>query len=162
MARDEDKILHGLYYAREIIGEKLTYSGNQIWWLTTQSFTRGAEWTKGGYPKSVDPAEDLNGPRFNETRFNLVTAQQERPLRLLVADGLIEWRNHDLVTTLGGRPGHAVEVAVTNAGAKRALRLHTWWGRSGLWYEEHKGGLLFAVGGALVAAAAFVTHHFWK
>jgi len=38
MSRDEDKILHGLYYAREIIAEKLTYSGNQIWWLTTQSW----------------------------------------------------------------------------------------------------------------------------
>jgi hypothetical protein len=45
-------------------------------------------------------------------------------------------------------------VAVTFAGADRAMRLHTRVGRMELWYQEHRDGFLGIV---ITAAVSFIT-----
>jgi hypothetical protein len=137
---DEDRILHGLYYYRESIDEDMSVTGEQVLWLTMHPLREGDAWNTDGRLQSVDKAAFPA-----EIQSKLVTAKLELPLRYLQYRRLIKFtRNSDSTLTL----------AVTFAGADRAIRLHSRRGRMDLWYREHKEGILGIVTTVLVA---FVT-----
>ena len=125
---DEDRILHGLYYYRESIDEDMSVTAEQILWLAMHPLREGEMWTKDGKLQSVDmsafPAE---------IQSKLDTAKLELPLRYLQYRRLIKYTKRSDAT---------LSVAVTFAGADRAIRLHTRRGRMDLWYREHKDGFL--------------------
>lgn len=137
---DEDRILHGLYYHRESIDESVSVSGEQILWLAMNPLRDGEAWNKDGRLQSVDtsafPAE---------IQSKLATAKLELPLRYLQYRRLI---------TYAKRSDATFSVAVTFAGADRAIRLHTRRGRMDLWYREHKDGIF---GIATTIFVSFVT-----
>lgn len=137
---DEDRILHGLYYHRENIDEEVPLAVEQVLWLAMHPLREGEAWNKEGRLQSVDasafPAE---------IQSKLVTAKVELPLRYLQYRRLIKYtRCHDAT----------LRVAVTFAGADRAIRLHTRRGRMDLWYREHKDGILGMIATVVVS---FVT-----
>jgi hypothetical protein len=136
MNQDEDRILHGLYYFREMVNEEGINTGSEIPWLARHTFREGAEWHKEGKFQTLDVDQ-----QSNQTHFRLITTEQERPLRYLEAKGLIEYSRPKVSTSM-------LRVRVTVAGADRARRLHTWFSRKSLWYRDHKDG----VAGLLVAA----------
>jgi hypothetical protein len=125
---DEDRILHGLYYHRENIDEEVSVTGEQVLWLAMHPLREGEAWNADGQLQSLDTSEFPA-----EIQSKLVTAKLELPLRYLQYRRLITYtRRSD--ATLG--------IAVTFAGADRAIRLHTRRGRMDLWYREHKDGIL--------------------
>jgi hypothetical protein len=137
---DEDRILHGIYYYRESIDEEVPVTAVQLLWLAMHPLREGEAWNRDGQLQSVDtsafPAE---------IQSKLVTAKLELPLRYLQYRRLIKYTHCN---------DAALSVAVTFAGADRAIRLHTRRGRLDLWYREHKEGIL---GMAMTVMVAFVT-----
>ncbi len=137
---DEDRILHGLYYYRENIDEEVPVTGEQILWLAMHPLREAEAWYKDGELQSVD-----TGVFPEDVQSKLSTAKLELPLRYLQYRRLIRYT----------RRGDAlISVAVTFAGADRAIRLHTRRGRMDLWYREHKDGIL---GIAMTMLVSFVT-----
>jgi hypothetical protein len=137
---DEDRILHGLYYYRQDIDEDLSVSGEQILWLAMNPLRDGEGWNKDGQLQSVDTSAFPE-----EIQSKLVTAKLELPLRYLQYRRLIRYTQRSDAT---------ISVAVTFAGADRAIRLHTRRGRMDLWYQEHKDGIFGLV---ITVFVAFVT-----
>ena len=137
---DEDRILHGLYYYRENIDEDVAVTGEQILWLAMHPLRDGQSWFKDGRPQSVDTSAFPD-----DIQCKLSTAKLEMPLRYLQYRRLIRYTR---------RSDGEISVAVTFAGADRAIRLHTLRGRMDLWYREHKDGIL---GIAITILVSFVT-----
>lgn len=137
---DEDRILHGLYYYRENIDAEVSVNDEQILWLAMHPLRDGDAWSKDGQPQSFDtsavPAE---------IESKLITAKLDLPLRYLQYRRLIKYAK---------RSDGSMSVAVTFAGADRAIRLHTRRGRMDLWYREHKDGIL---GMAATVLVSFIT-----
>jgi hypothetical protein len=125
---DEDRILHGLYYYRENIDEDMSISGEQVLWLSMNPLRDGDAWNKDGELQSVDTSAFPE-----EIQTKLVTAKLELPLRYLQYRRLIRFTKRNDGTLC---------IAVSFAGADRAIRLHTRRGRMDLWYREHKDGIL--------------------
>ena len=140
MRDDEDRILHGLYYYRENIDEEMSVSGEQILWLAMHPLPDGEAWNKDGEPQSFDTSAFPD-----EIESKLITAKLELPLRYLNYRRLIKYAKQS---------DGMLCVAVTFAGADRAIRLHTRRGRLDLWYREHKDGIL---GMATTVLVSFVT-----
>jgi hypothetical protein len=147
---DEDRILHGLHYYRERIDDEFTVTGEQILWLAAHSFKDGGNWCKNGELQSLDVSV-VPG----ELRTKLLLTKFEVPMRYLNYRRLIKFipRGRDIAV-----------VAVTFAGADRAMRLHTRTGRMEIWYQEHKDGFLgmvttIAVAFATALAAVAVADH---
>jgi len=134
---DEDRILHGLYYYRESIDEEFLVDGEQVIWLAMHPLREGDSWNKDGQPQSVDTAAFPA-----DIQSKLITAKLELPLRYLQYRRLIKYAKKDEAV---------LSVAVTFAGADRAIRLHTRRGRMDLWYREHKDGILGLATTVLVA-----------
>jgi hypothetical protein len=103
-------------------------TGVQLLWLAMHPLRDGETWHKDGHLQSVDtsafPAD---------IRSKLVTAKLELPLRYLEYRRLVKYTRFNDAT---------LSVAVTFAGADRAIRLHTRRGRMDLWYRERKDGML--------------------
>jgi hypothetical protein len=137
---DEDRILHGLYYYRQAIDEDVPLSGEQVLWLAMHPLRDGEAWSKDGTPQSFDTSIVPD-----EIQPKLLAAKLELPLRYLQYRRLISYKKRSDAT---------LSVAVTFAGADRAIRLHTRRGRMDLWYREHKDGIL---GLATTVIVAFVT-----
>jgi hypothetical protein len=137
---DEDRILHGLYYHREAIDEDLQVTGEQILWLAMHPLQEGTAWERDGQLQSLDVEQFPQ-----EIRPKLIAAKLELPLRYLQYRRLIKYMKQRDATNI---------VAVTFAGADRAIRLHSRRGRLDLWYKEHKDGIL---GLSLTVLIAFVT-----
>jgi hypothetical protein len=125
---DEDRILHGLYYYREEIDEEVSVNGEQVLWLAMHPLRDGEAWSQDGQPQRFDTAEFPA-----EIESKLVTAKLELPLRYLEYRRLIKYSK---------RGDGTLRIAVTFAGADRAIRLHSRRGRMDLWYREHKDGIL--------------------
>lgn len=138
MTKEEDRVLHGLYYYRELVDEEILCTGSEIHWLMSHTLKDGTHWLKNGRLQT----EDRSQPE-NTTAFRLVTAQQGRPLRYLAARGFITYAH--------GKPESALRLTVTYLGADRARKLHTSWGRIELWYQDHKDGIAGLLVAALVA-----------
>jgi hypothetical protein len=124
---DEDRILHGLYYYRENIDEEVEVTGEQILWLAVHPLREGDTWIRDEQLQSVDTS--IFPP---DVQTKLIAAKLELPLRYLQYRRLIRLTKRNDATML---------VAVTFAGADRAIRLHTRRGRIDLWYREHKDGI---------------------
>jgi hypothetical protein len=137
---DEDRILHGLYYYRENIDEEVPVSGEQVLWLAMHPLRDGESWNKDGQLQSVDTSAFPD-----EIQSKLATAKLELPLRYLQYRRLIKYTRRNDAT---------FSIAVTFAGADRAIRLHTRRGRMDLWYREHKDGIL---GMVTTVVVSFVT-----
>jgi len=137
---DEDRILHGLFYYRESIDEEFSVNSEQILWLAAHSYAEGAGWAKEGEPQKFD-IEIVPG----DLRRKLVVSKCELPLRYLSYRRLIKY-----VPAANDR----LQVAVTFAGADRAMRLHTRLGRLEMWYQEHRDGF---VGVLTTVAVSFLT-----
>jgi hypothetical protein len=125
---DEDRILHGLYYHRQDIDGEVSFSGEQILWLAMHPLRDGEAWSKEGVPQSFDTSVVPD-----DIQPKLLAAKLELPLRYLQYRRLIKYTQRSDAT---------LSVAVTFAGADRAIRLHTLRGRMDLWYREHKDGIL--------------------
>jgi hypothetical protein len=148
----EDRILHGVYFLFEN-NEPFTISGPQLRPLKKYGFNFGA-W-KFGWPYRMT----YGGKYSLENRtFPLLEQYEERPLKHLQIDGLITYEKIDIVTP----PGHALKISVTIDGARRARRLHSFWSRMNLYYEESKGGMLFAILAIAFSILMFIAGHFWK
>lgn len=132
--------MHGLYYHREDIDAEMSLNDEQILWLAMHPLRDGDAWSKDGQPQSFDtsvvPAE---------IESKLITAKLDLPLRYLQYRRLIKYEK---------RGDGRASVAVTFAGADRAIRLHTRRGRMDLWYREHKDGIL---GMATTVLVSFIT-----
>jgi hypothetical protein len=126
--KDEDRILHGLHYYRESIDEEFIVTSEQILWLAAHSFSDGSAWCKDDELQALDSSV-VPG----ELRGKLLMSKFELPLRYLHYRRLIK------LTRVGDQ---SMQVAVTFAGADRAMRLHTRLGRAEVWYQEHKDGFL--------------------
>jgi hypothetical protein len=137
---DEDRILHGLYFLRETIDQDIRVSGEQILWLAMHPLREGLAWEREGMIQALDTEEFPL-----EIRAKLIAAKLELPLRYLEYRRLIKLTRHRDAT---------LSIAVSFAGADRAIRLHSRRGRMDLWYKEHKDGM---VGLLLSAFVAFVT-----
>ncbi len=124
---DEDRILHGLYYYRESIDEEVRVTGEQILWLAMHPLREGDAWERDEQLQSLDTSAFPI-----EIRSKLITAKLELPLRYLQYRRLIVYTKRGDAT---------LSIAVTFAGADRAIRLHTRRGRMDLWYREHKDGI---------------------
>lgn len=138
--KDEDRILHGLHYFSESVDEEFTVTGEQILWLAAHSYSDGTAWVSNGEPQSFDAS--VVPP---DLRRKLLLSKCELPLRYLHFRRLIKYvpAGEDLI-----------QVAVTFAGADRAMRLHTMVGRMEIWYQEHRDGLL---GLLTTVAVSFIT-----
>jgi hypothetical protein len=152
--KDEDRILHGLYYYRESIDEDIAVTGDQLLWLAAHSCDEGIGWFANDQLQSFDSsAVPL------EIRDKLLASKLEMPLRYLQYRRLIKYTRPD---------DKFFQVAVTFAGADRAMRLHTRLGRMEVWYQEHKDGFLgIVVTIAVSMATAVVTvlaaaRWFWR
>lgn len=128
MNKDEDRILHGLYSFRGLIDERIPVTGAELEWLAHHTLREGREWHRDGKFQTLDRSQ---GPQ--DTRFTAFTAQQTRPLRYLAECGLI---------IINKAPGSIQIFEVTKAGAERARRLQTWYGRVDLWYRDRKEGVV--------------------
>jgi hypothetical protein len=137
---DEDRILHGLYYYRENIDEDVQVSSEQLLWLAMHPLRDGEAWNNNGKLQRLDAS---GFPE--EIRSKLITAKLELPLRYLQYRRLIKYAR---------RSDGMLYVAVTFAGADRAIRLHTRRGRLDLWYRENKDGI---VGVTITIFIAFLT-----
>jgi hypothetical protein len=135
--KDEDRILHGLYYYRESIDEEFTVTDEQMLWLVAHSYADGNNWCKDGQLQSFDSSVVPV-----EIRDKLFTSKFELPLRYLQHRRLIKYTK--------ARDG-TLSLAVTFAGADRAIRLHTRLGRMDVWYQERKDGFLGLVTTIIVA-----------
>ena len=135
--KDEDRILHGLYYYRESIDEEFMATSDQILWLAAHSYVEGTGWFKSddlqSFDSSVVPVE---------YRKKLLMSKFELPLRYLHYRRLIK---------LARAGEDMVNISVTFAGADRAIRLHTLPGRMEMWYRERKDGFLGLVTTILVS-----------
>ena len=138
--KDEDRILHGLHYYRESIDLEFTVTSDQVLWLAAHPYSYGANWSKNGEPQHVDTSVVPL-----ELRDKLIMSKFDLPLRYLHYRRLIK------LVRIGDDEAN---VAVTFAGADRAMRLHTRLGRIELWYQEHKDGVLGLV---TTIAVSFIT-----
>jgi hypothetical protein len=125
---DEDRVLHGLYFYRESIDEDIQLSGDELLWLAMHPLREGDAWHAHGELQSLYVAEFPA-----EIRAKLITAKLELPLRYLQYRRLIKYSR---------RSDGMLVVAVTFAGADRAIKLHTRRGRADLWFREHKDGIV--------------------
>jgi hypothetical protein len=138
--KDEDRILHGLHYFRESLDEEFTVTGEQILWLAAHSYDDGGGWHRDGELQGFDCSVIPE-----ELRRKLLLSKFELPLRYLHYRRLIKY------APVGD---DAANVSVTFAGADRAMRLHTRFGRMELWYQEHRDGFLGLV---ITAGVSFLT-----
>jgi hypothetical protein len=136
---DEDRILHGVYYYRENIDENVQVSSEQLLWLAMHPLREADAWAKAGKLQSMDASEFPV-----DIRSKLITAKLELPLRYLQYRRLITYTR---------RSDGMLYVAVTFAGADRAIRLHTRRGRIDLWYREHRDGIIGLTITVLISAA---------
>jgi hypothetical protein len=143
--KDEDRILHGLHYFRESIDEDFSVTSDQILWLAAHSYADGSNWCKDGEPQSFDCSVVPM-----ELRRKLLMSKFELPLRYL---------NYRRLIKLTQAGSDVANVAVTFAGADRAMRLHTRVGRMEVWYQEHRDGFLgivMTIAVSLITALATV------
>lgn len=144
---DEDRILHGLHYYRESLDDEFAVTSDQILWLAAHSYADGAGWFDGDDLQSFDSC--VIPP---DLRKKLLMSKFELPLRYLHYRRLIK---------LARVGEETVDVAVTFAGADRAMRLHTRLGRLEVWYGENKDGFLGLVTTVTVSLiTALVTMYF--
>lgn len=141
MNSEEKRVLHGLYYHREMVGEAIPFVSNEIVWLTRTKLPNTRNWRK--QDGSLRSAEEKAANHL--ATVGATSARAERPLSYLQQSGFIDY------TIQGGM----FRISVTAKGADLARELDTRWGRFNVIYKEHKEGavsLLLTVLVSLVTA----------
>jgi len=137
MNKEEEKILHGLYFNREIVGEDVPYSPSEINWLIKSSIENGKKWRgKDGKLQSIYNESDDYMESIGAT-----SAAAERPLSYLQDAGYINYK----------KDSNYFRIAVTGKGADIARELDTRIGRFNLIYKKNKDGILWFVATVLVS-----------
>jgi hypothetical protein len=85
VTKKEAKILHGLYFDRQMVDEELVATGSEVLWLAKHSFSEGKGWRKEGKPQNLDKSQQEKTPCFRA-----VSAEQIGPLNYLKQQGSIE------------------------------------------------------------------------
>jgi hypothetical protein len=130
MNREEKRILHGLYFYREMIGEEIPARGVELAWLATHSMSAGRNWRDPANNNNLH-ATDPNGGDYLAHRA-AATAAGERALGYLEGGGYVTYT----------RQGEMFRVAVTAAGADRARKLDRVPGQLDVLYRDNKDGIL--------------------
>jgi hypothetical protein len=134
---EEKKILYGLYYNREIVGEEVPYSPSEINWLIKFPLKKGKEWRgNDGKLQSIYNKNDNYLESISST-----SAASERPLAYLQEAGYIRYK----------KDSNLFRIAVTGKGADIARDLDTKVGRLNLWYKNNKEGVLWFITTALIS-----------
>lgn len=129
MNTEEARLLHGLYYHREIVGEELPYSAAELNWLVETPIPKGKRWLgDDGKLKSIETKADNYLASIGAT-----SAAAGRPLAYLEASGYIKYR----------KDANFFRIAVTGSGADLARELDTRLGRINIIYKKHKDGVLW-------------------
>lgn len=137
MNKEEEQVLHGLYYHREIIGEEVPFTAAEINWLVNTPIPKGREWLgPDGKLKSMESKTDDYLAIINTT-----SAAAVRPLSYLQASDYITYR----------KDSDILRIAVTGSGADLARELNTFWGRANVRYKKHKDGVLWFLATVLVS-----------
>ena len=137
MNKEEEQILHGLYYHREIIGEEFPFTAGEINWLVNTPIPKGRKWLgPDGKLKSMESKTDDYLASICAT-----SAAAERPLAYLQASGYITYK----------KDGDVFRIAVTGSGADLARELNTFWGRANVRYKKYKDGILWFLATVLVS-----------
>lgn len=129
MTKEERRILHGLYYARERINESLLYSSGEILWLAKTRIPKTKDChDESGNHKNADPGLDQK----LASGLNAPSVDAERPLQLLHERGYVVY----------GAFSHHLEIQVTAKGAEKAMQLDSPIGYIDHQYRDHKDGML--------------------
>jgi hypothetical protein len=137
MNKEESRILHGLYYHREIVGEELPYTAGEINWLANRPISKGREWLGiDGKPKSLETENENYLASIAAT-----SAAASRPLAYLQSMGYITYR----------KDANFFRISVTGTGADFARELNTFWGRANILYMKHKNGVLWFLATVLIS-----------
>ncbi|MDE1955332.1 MAG: hypothetical protein KGJ03_06405 [Betaproteobacteria bacterium] len=152
LTKAEKRILHGVYLRRPRIDEWYVYRSLELAWLIDHDYASAKEWGSDGKitERILDPNADMFGPA-SATHQELTAI-----LTHLRGAGLIEWHEQPVVSL-------SHEVRVTYEGAQIARKLRTWQGQFGVWYSEHKDGVIGLLITAAVSAVtslivAYLTH----
>ena len=140
MNTHEERILHGLYYHRQIVGEEISFTAGELNWIANASLQDGKKWLKDGRLQSLESKADDYLLSISTT-----SAAAERPLAYLKAAGCITYTKNS----------GWFRIAVTGTGADIARNLDTFWGRANLRYKQHRDGVLWFI------LAAFVSLVIW-
>lgn len=137
MNMEEARLLHGLYYHREIVGEELPYSAAELNWLVQTPIPNGKQWLgEDGKLKSIETMADDYLASIGAT-----SAAAGRPLAYLEASGYIKYR----------KDANFFRIAVTAIGADLARELDTRLGRINILYKKHKDGVLWFLATVLIS-----------
>lgn len=132
----EAKVLHGLYFHRQMIGEEMTYSAAELKWLAEVSFEEGRNWQ--GQDGKLHALESKNDDYL--ARLGATSADAQRPIRYLEAAGYIT------CSDAGG-----FLISVTAKGADMARELDSWLGRLNILYKKNKDGVIWLIATVLVS-----------
>lgn len=137
MNSEEARVLHGLYFHREMIGEAMFYSAGEINWLAKTPLPHGRTWEgRDGKLQALESKADDYLASIGAT-----SAASEKPLAYLQAVGYITYTKDS-----GG-----FRIKVTGRGADLARELDTTLGRINLLYKKHKDGVIWFLATVLVS-----------
>lgn len=137
MKKEEAKILHGLYYARQVVGEEMIYISSEINWLAKTSISKGREWRNAD--RKLKSIEEKCEDWFKN--ICATDAAVLRPLSYLQASGYITFKEER----------NGFRITVTGTGADLARELDTFWGRANILYKNHKDGVIWFLAIVLVS-----------
>lgn len=133
MNKIEAQILHGIYFHREHVGEKMIYKANELNWLANTPIPKGKNWLDSD--DKLKTLDDENEDYLASICATSATA--EKPLAYLKASGYIEYTKDNGV----------FRISVTANGADVARKLDKLLGRLNIFYNFEKK--LFWVGSIL-------------
>ena len=137
MNQDEARILHGLYFHREIVGEDMIYTAAEINWLAITPIPKTRNWQNDDGKLKLAKSEGAD----YLAEVSATSAAAARPLAYLQACGYITYQKNG---------GH-FQITVTGYGADLARELNTFWGRVNIKYKQHKDGVLWFIATVLVS-----------
>lgn len=133
----EARLLHGLYYHREIVGEELPYTAAELNWLINIPIPKGKSWLgDDGKLKCLETEADNYLATVGAT-----SSAAARPLAYLQESGYLSYK----------KDSSYFRIAVTGRGADVARELDTLLGRANLLYKKHKDGVLWLIATVLVS-----------
>jgi len=137
MNKEEEQILHGLYYDRQVVGEEMIYAAKEINWLANTPISKGREW------------------RNSDGKCKSIEEKKEDWLASICATGAVALKRLSYLQTSGyitfKKEGDYFRITVTGSGADLARELDTFWGRRNIQYKKHKDGVLWFIATVLVS-----------
>jgi hypothetical protein len=123
----ERRLLHGLYFERELVACELLYNAPELRWLLDTPIPNGRNWR--GTDKRLKSCPVSTSDPIGS--FATVLTDVLRPLAYLAAAGYVSYTHESDI----------FRVQLTALGADIARKLDSRMGRCELWYSDHKDGL---------------------